>query len=171
MEVLPSEYVTYTPTIADIPHGKENNENRNARTSRNAVPPCQSPKMLTKLHELNFVQRQSLLAKSSVPRKGVLHKIVYHLKPALNWANCQFAELSSGRSKNYSSFPNCVRKNFTSPNLVRTVRRTILRFLTDLITICKLQPEFRCADCTHTCAHTHKQHMKPHLHRLSKQSI
>ena len=42
---------------------------------------------------------------------------------------------------------------FFSPNLVRTVRRTILRFLTDLLMRCKLQPELRCAGCTQTRVH------------------
>ena len=37
--------------------------------------------------------------------------------------------------------------------MVPTVRRTILRFLTELLTRCKLQPEFRCAGCTQTRVH------------------
>ena len=47
-----------------------------------------------------------------------------------------------------------VRRIFRSPKMVRTVRRTILRFLTDLLMTFKLQPEFRCANCTHTRVHT-----------------
>ena len=34
--------------------------------------------------------------------------------------------------------------------MVRTVRRTILRFLTDLLMSCKLRPELPCAGCTQT---------------------
>ena len=37
--------------------------------------------------------------------------------------------------------------------MVRTVRRTILRFLTDLLMRCKLQPELRCAGCPQTRVH------------------
>ena len=37
--------------------------------------------------------------------------------------------------------------------MVRTVRRTILRFLTDLLMRCKLQPEVRCAGCTQPRVH------------------
>ena len=40
-----------------------------------------------------------------------------------------------------------------STNMVRTVRRTILRFLTDLLMRCKLPPELRCAGCTQTRVH------------------
>ena len=40
-----------------------------------------------------------------------------------------------------------------SPNIVRTVRRTVLRFLTDFLMRCKLQPELRCAGCTQTRVH------------------
>ena len=46
-----------------------------------------------------------------------------------------------------------VGRTFRSPNVVRTVRRTILRFSTDLLMRCKLQPELRCADCTQTRMH------------------
>ena len=44
-------------------------------------------------------------------------------------------------------------KPVSSPNLVRTVRRTILRFLTDSLMRCKLQPELRCVGCTQTRVH------------------
>ena len=36
------------------------------------------------------------------------------------------------------------------PNMVQTVWRTILRFLTDFLMRCKLQPKPRCAGCTQT---------------------
>ena len=45
-----------------------------------------------------------------------------------------------------ASLPGTLR----SPNMVRTVRRTILRFLTDLLMSCKLRPELPCAGCTQT---------------------
>ena len=54
----------------------------------------------------------------------------------------------------YFVFELSVRRTVTSSNLVRTVRRTILRFLTELLMRCKLQPKFRFADCPHTHAHT-----------------
>ena len=40
-----------------------------------------------------------------------------------------------------------------SPYMVRTVLRTILRLLTDLLMRCKLQPELCCAGCTQTRVH------------------
>ena len=43
-----------------------------------------------------------------------------------------------------------VGRTSRSPNMVRTVRRTVLRFLTDLLMRCKLRPELRCAGCTQT---------------------
>ena len=46
-----------------------------------------------------------------------------------------------------------IERTVNSPNLVRTVRRTILRFSTDLLMRCKLQPELRCARCTQTRVH------------------
>ena len=46
-----------------------------------------------------------------------------------------------------------IKLTFRSPNMLRTVRRIILRFLTDLLMRCKLQPELRCARCTQTRVH------------------
>ena len=42
---------------------------------------------------------------------------------------------------------------FRSLNMVRTVWWTVLRFLTDLLMRCKLQPELHCAGCTLTRVH------------------
>ena len=47
-----------------------------------------------------------------------------HTKPVLNWANCLFVEYTSDSSTNYNSFLNWT---FSSPNMVRAVRRIILR--------------------------------------------
>ena len=44
-------------------------------------------------------------------------------------------------------------RTISSPSMVRTVRRTILRFLTDLLIRCRLRPELRCAGCTQTRVH------------------
>ena len=41
----------------------------------------------------------------------------------------------------------------SSPNLIQTVQRTILHFLTDLLMRCKLQPKLCCTGCTQTCMH------------------
>ena len=46
------------------------------------------------------------------------------VEPVLNWANYLFAEHSSDSSTNYNSFINLT---FCSPNMGRTVRRTVLR--------------------------------------------
>ena len=55
---------------------------------------------------------------------------------------------------NYTLFLNWVSDElFRSQNMVQTVQRTILRFLTNLLMRCKHQPELRCADCTQTCLH------------------
>ena len=40
-----------------------------------------------------------------------------------------------------------------SPNIVRTVRRTVLRFLTDFLMRYRLQPDLRCAGCAQTRVH------------------
>ena len=53
----------------------------------------------------------------------------------------------------YFVFELSVGQTSRSPNMVWTVRRTILRFLTDLLMRCKLQPELRCAGCTQTRVH------------------
>ena len=46
-------------------------------------------------------------------------------------------------------------RTISSPNMVRTVRRTILRFLTDLLMRCKLQPKLRCGGCTQIRVNLH----------------
>ena len=46
------------------------------------------------------------------------------VKPVLNWANCLFAEHTSDTSTNYDSFLNWT---FSSPDMIRTLRRTLLR--------------------------------------------
>ena len=50
-------------------------------------------------------------------------------------------------------------------NMVWTVRRTILRSLTDLLMRCKLRPELHCAGCTYT-----RVHMQPVVHSQPKAS-
>ena len=47
--------------------------------------------------------------------------VVLNVKPVVNWANCLFAKHTSDSSTNYNSF-----LNWTMPNMVRTVRRTML---------------------------------------------
>ena len=44
-------------------------------------------------------------------------------------------------------------RTVSSLNLVWTVQWTTLRFLTNLLMRCKLQPKLRCAGCTQTCVH------------------
>ena len=51
----------------------------------------------------------------------------YPVKPVLNWANCLFAEHTSDSSTNDTLFPIELRVTSSSPNIVRTVRRIILR--------------------------------------------
>ena len=48
----------------------------------------------------------------------------FSVKPVLNWAKYLFAENTSDNSTNYDSFLNWT---FSSPNVIRTVRRSILR--------------------------------------------
>ena len=51
------------------------------------------------------------------------------LRPVLNFGECLFVEYTSDSSTNYDSFLN---RTFSSPNMVRTVRRTFPSFSTGL---------------------------------------
>ena len=55
---------------------------------------------------------------------GGVEGICLPMKTVLNWANCLFAEHTSDSSTNCNSFLNLT---LISPNMVRTVRRTMLR--------------------------------------------
>ena len=54
--------------------------------------------------------------------------------------------------------------------MARTVRQSILHFLTDLFMRHKLQPELCCAGCTQTCMHMLTWHRQPIIHSRPKAS-